>query len=173
MKSNLANYVTIFRFLMIFPLAYCLKRNYDFLAAIIYLIAGLSDILDGYIARKQKKITNFGILMDPIADKLIYITSLIVFLERGYISFLPLLLISFREVAITGLRSVCYVNGQVFPAVKAGKIKAFIQQISFFIILFFKDHIITTLTIYIIVFLTFQSSYGYLVNMFNFLKKED
>lgn len=173
MKKNLANYITFFRFLSVFPLVYFLEKEGNITASIIYLVAALSDLVDGYVARKQKSITNLGTLMDPIADKLIYITSLIVFIQKGYISFLPVLLISFREIGITGLRSVCYVNGKTFPAVKAGKIKAFIQQVSFFIILFFKNHLVSTLTIYAIVLITFQSSYIYLINMFNFLKKED
>jgi len=94
------------------------------LALAIFLLAALTDWLDGYIARRSKQTTTFGKLLDPIADKLLISSALISLIEMGLAPAWIVVVIISREIAITGLRSVAASQGLVIAASKLGKYKA-------------------------------------------------
>ncbi|GIU82262.1 MAG: CDP-diacylglycerol--glycerol-3-phosphate 3-phosphatidyltransferase [Acidobacteria bacterium] len=97
------------------------------LAIIIFLAASLTDILDGYLARKRNQVSKFGTLFDPIADKLLISAALIALVEKHLAPAWAVVIILGREFAVTGLRSVAASEGLIISAQKIGKIKMWAQ----------------------------------------------
>jgi CDP-diacylglycerol--glycerol-3-phosphate 3-phosphatidyltransferase len=102
----------------------------SFLAALVFSLASLTDLLDGYIARHQKRETVVGKLLDPMADKLLVLSSMIMLIPLGRIPAWIVLLIIGREVAVTGLRGIASAEGIVIAASRWGKGKLVVQTLS-------------------------------------------
>lgn len=105
------------------------------LAAIIFVVAALTDSLDGYLARKWKQTTKLGAILDPLADKLLITAALISLVELGRIPGWIAIIIIGREFAVTGLRVVKAEEGVIIPASKMGKLKTISQVIAVAIIM--------------------------------------
>ena len=93
----------------------------------LFMVAALTDLIDGYYARKFGIITGFGRFMDPLADKILVSSALISFIALGYVSPLPVMLIIGREFLITGLRLLAAYSSVVIPPTWWAKVKTFIQ----------------------------------------------
>ncbi|MCD5413593.1 MAG: CDP-diacylglycerol--glycerol-3-phosphate 3-phosphatidyltransferase [Clostridiales bacterium] len=135
---NLPNKITIARILLIPLFMVTLLSRIPYggeIAAFIFIIAALTDSLDGYIARKNKMITNFGKFMDPLADKLLISAALISLVEMGEISAWVAFIIIGRELTISILRAVAAAEGLVIAASWWGKVKTFTQVTAIIIIL--------------------------------------
>jgi CDP-diacylglycerol--glycerol-3-phosphate 3-phosphatidyltransferase len=102
----------------------------SFLAALIFSLASLTDLLDGYIARQQKKETAVGKLLDPMADKLLVLSCMIMLIPLERIPAWMVVLIIGREVAVTGLRGIASAEGLVIAASRWGKVKLILQTFS-------------------------------------------
>jgi CDP-diacylglycerol--glycerol-3-phosphate 3-phosphatidyltransferase len=102
----------------------------SFLAALVFGIASLTDLLDGYLARQQKAETAIGKLLDPMADKLLILSAMIMLIPLGRIPAWIVVLIIGREVAITGLRGIASAEGVVIAASPLGKAKMVFQSLS-------------------------------------------
>ena len=102
----------------------------SFLATLVFFIASLTDLLDGYLARQQKAETSVGKLLDPMADKLLILSGMIMLIPLGRIPAWMVVLIIGREVAITGLRGIASVEGVVIGASRWGKAKMFLQSLA-------------------------------------------
>ncbi len=130
---NLPNKLTVTRVLLIpIFMLFLLLRNSTtkyapVLALIIFIIAAITDGIDGYLARKQKKVTKFGKIVDPLADKLLISAALISFVALGEISAWAAIIIIGRELAVTGLRVLAASEGMVIAASKWGKWKTNMQ----------------------------------------------
>ena len=98
-----------------------------YIAAGVFFLASVTDSIDGYLARKHNQITNLGIFLDPIADKLLVTASLIALCCRGLISSWIAVIIIGREFIVTGLRLVAAGEGKVISAARSGKLKMVIQ----------------------------------------------
>jgi CDP-diacylglycerol--glycerol-3-phosphate 3-phosphatidyltransferase len=167
---NLPNTLTIIRIILvpIFMFVLLVKVPYGQLfAAVIFIIAASTDGLDGYIARKRKQITNFGKLMDPLADKLLVSAALISLVQLGQISGWVAVIIIGREFAVTGLRSIAASEGVVIAASKLGKLKT-VSQIIAIVAILLNDIILKIIgiplgeyLIYIAVFFTLYSGWDY------------
>jgi CDP-diacylglycerol--glycerol-3-phosphate 3-phosphatidyltransferase len=113
----------------------------DIILLILFCVASFTDYLDGHIARKNNIVTNFGKFMDPLADKLLVLATLIVLLERGrLVAFdislgFAVTLILAREFAITGIRLIAVTNNVVIAASKLGKLKTCSQMFMIIILL--------------------------------------
>ncbi len=94
---------------------------------VLFVIAALTDLADGYYARKYGIITGFGKFMDPLADKILVSCALVSFIALKYVSPLPVMLIIGREFAITGLRLLAAYRGVVIPPTWWAKVKTFLQ----------------------------------------------
>lgn len=126
---NLPNKLTIVRMVLIVPFVVLLLGGWDYIALALFIIASLTDMLDGKIARKYNLVTNFGKFMDPLADKLLVCSALIVLVEMGRIPSWIVLIIISREFIIQGFRLVASDNGVVIAASYWGKIKTAFQMI--------------------------------------------
>ena len=136
---NLANKLTMLRVILVpIFLIFLIGKGIPYgsiIATLIFIIASLTDQLDGYIARSRNQITNFGKFMDPLADKLLVLSTLIALLEMGKFSVFGVSLgfvitiILARELAITSLRTIAADNGVVIAASKLGKYKTVSQMV--------------------------------------------
>lgn len=128
---NIANILTIFRVFLIFPAVLFVVWPVPFhllYALLIFIVASYTDHLDGTIARKYGYITDFGKILDPLADKLMIISMLISFCFLGFCPVLPVILIALREMLITVVRIfVLKSSNKVIPANKWGKFKTISQ----------------------------------------------
>ena len=141
---NLPNKITIFRMCMIpvflvFYLIDTIPAN-NVIAVTIFIIACLSDALDGHIARKYNLVTNFGKFMDPLADKLLVCTALICFLAQDTIPLLVVIVIIAREFIISGFRQVASDAGLVLAASYWGKFKTAAQMVMCVLLILHLDY---------------------------------
>lgn len=130
---NLPNKITIFRVIMIpFFVFFLLFPGIPYgqwIAEAIFVIASLSDMVDGKIARKYNLITDFGKFMDPLADKLLTASAMICFVEMGRLPAWAVIIIISREFIISGFRLVASDNGVVIAANMWGKVKTVFQMV--------------------------------------------
>ena len=168
---NLPNKLTILRVIMIpfFVIALMLEgganQTYRCIAAAIFIIASLTDMLDGKIARKYNLVTNFGKFMDPLADKLLVCSALICMIELGQLPAWMVLIIIAREFIISGFRLVASDNGVVIAASYWGKWKTTFQMISVVLLVLNIEALsmITNATVWIALALTVISLVDYIV----------
>jgi CDP-diacylglycerol--glycerol-3-phosphate 3-phosphatidyltransferase len=133
MAMNIPNSITIFRILLIpvFVIVLSPKIPYgSYLATAIFIIAALTDSLDGYLARKWKQVTKLGIILDPLADKLLITAALISLVELSVLPGWVAITIIGREFAVSGLRTVKAETGLIISASKMGKVKTITQVIA-------------------------------------------
>ena len=100
----------------------------DWVAVVIFILASITDYWDGYLARARKEITVYGKLLDPLADKFLVVTVLILLMERGAIHSVVVILLVCRELGITGLRALASSEGVVIAASSGGKVKTLTQM---------------------------------------------
>ncbi len=130
--KNIPNIISIMRILAIVPLILFTMQADSIgmlYGLIIFIIAALSDALDGYLARKYKVTSNLGKLLDPLADKLLVLSIFIVFLTLGQLPIALVIIVLTRELTITGLRSIAAAEGAVIQASVFGKLKTTIQML--------------------------------------------
>ncbi len=106
------------------------------LATVIFIVASLTDLLDGKIARKYNLVTNFGKFMDPLADKLLVCSALICLIELGQLPAWMVIIIISREFIISGFRLIAAENGIVIAASYWGKFKTTFQMIAVILMIF-------------------------------------
>lgn len=130
---NLPNMITLVRVLLVpiftfFYLRSPMGANYP--AALVFLLAALTDGLDGYLARSRDQVTRFGQLIDPIADKLLITAALLALVEAGHVNTWIALIIIGREFTVSGLRMLAAAEGHVIPASYWGKLKTSTQIVA-------------------------------------------
>lgn len=142
------------------------------LAAILFLIAIFTDLLDGFLARRQQVITNFGRFLDPVADKLINSAALIMLIPLGRIPAWMVLLIIARELAVTGLRAMASSEGIVIDASMLGKRKTLTQNGAIFLLIFHYPikaldfHLYGMVLLWMALIITYWSGVAYFYNFF-------
>ena len=168
---NLPNKLTILRVIMIpFFVAALLydggaNQNMRYVAAALFIIASLTDMLDGKIARKYNLVTNFGKFMDPLADKLLVCSALICMIELRELPAWMVIIIISREFIISGFRLVASDNGVVIAASYWGKFKTTFQMIGVVLLIFNIPALstLTTINVWIALALTVISLVDYIV----------
>ena len=168
---NLPNKLTILRVIMIpFFVAALLydggaNQNMRYVAAALFIIASLTDMLDGKIARKYNLVTNFGKFMDPLADKLLVCSALICMIELSELPAWMVIIIISREFIISGFRLVASDNGVVIAASYWGKFKTTFQMIGVVLLIFNIPALstLTTIIVWIALALTVISLVDYIV----------
>ena len=167
---NLPNKLTTLRVIMIpffvFFLLWQNGENYTFrmIALALFIIASLTDLLDGKIARKYNLVTNFGKFMDPLADKLLVCSALICLIELNALPAWMVIVIISREFIISGFRLIASDNGVVIAASYWGKFKTTFQMVS--VVLLILDipalAFVTTICVWIALLLTIVSRVDYI-----------
>ena len=177
---NLPNTITLLRaaavpVLLLFPLAASSRLGSQLLAW-LFIAAALTDLVDGWLARRGQQVTRIGKLLDPLADKLLVATSLIVLLAAGRIptwGTAMVVVIIGRELAVTGLRGFASAHGHIMAAVWQGKVKAVFQNVATGALLFpdpqfgLPAHAIGLAFLVAATVLTLWSGYGYFARYFN------
>lgn len=150
MKMNLANKLTIFRIILVPVMAIIpyLNLKGDFLGLpltyffmeLIFIVASITDKLDGYIARSRNQVTTFGKFLDPLADKILVLTAIVLLVELGKIpAWIPIIVLA-REFIVSGYRLVAVEKGgQVIAASIWGKLKTVTQMIAIILVMFDKN----------------------------------
>lgn len=174
---NLPNKLTMFRVILIpFFVLFMLVdiTNVDkWIALAIFIVASLTDLLDGKIARKYNLVTNFGKFMDPLADKLLVCSALICLVELSALQAWIVIIIIAREFIISGFRLIASDNGVVIAASYFGKFKTTFQMVM--ICLMIADiealGILTTVVMWLALILTVVSLIDYLVKNKDVMKE--
>ncbi len=138
--------------------------TYMWIALGIFILASLTDYVDGYIARKYGQVTDFGKFLDPLADKLLVIAAMVMFCEWGIFPAWALMIVLTREFAVTGLRLVAVGKGTVIAAGWSGKVKTASTMISLCVLMAFPTVIwLNWLVVGVIVVTTLYSGIEYFI----------
>ena len=140
---NLPNKLTVSRFILtvaFLSVMFSRVAFHETIALALFLAAGVSDFLDGALARRRKLITNFGILMDPLADKIMVCTAFIAFVGLGWLPAWMAVVVVARELAITGLRLLAASKSVVLAAERYGKHKTVSQIVAIIAILVLQSY---------------------------------
>lgn len=198
-KMNLPNKLTVFRVILILPFVVLLLGGHhewrwftavfggimeyvDYMALAIFIIASLTDLADGKIARKYGLVTNFGKFMDPLADKLLVCAALIALTEMGRIPSWIVIIIISREFIISGFRLIASDNNVVIAASYWGKFKTTFQMVMICLMIvnngYFLPHnqgelkVVTNIVMWIALALTVISLIDYLVKNKGVMKEQ-
>lgn len=186
---NTPNKLTILRIIMVpfFVAALLIEfiPHRLLIALAIFIAASVTDFFDGRIARKSGQITSFGKFADPLADKILVISAFLCFVELGYISSVPIIIVLFREFAVTSVRLVAASHGKVVAANMWGKAKTVSQIIAIVVIIavhyiaelmavssnLWTIQLVDNLVLWISVVLTVISGIVYIKDNFKFIKE--
>lgn len=186
---NLPNKLTLFRVILIpffvfFLLAPYFEGYGNYIAVAIFIVASITDFLDGKIARKYHLVTNFGKFMDPLADKLLVSAALVCLTALGFIPAWMTVVIISREFIISGFRLIAAEQGRVIAASWWGKWKTSVTMVTLAILLLLVNDkgfgavydgfmTVTTILLWISVILTVVSLVDYLIKNKDVMKEED
>ena len=132
-KSKLPNHLSVLRLMLIPAVVACLYfpgRAGSFLAALFFGLAAITDLLDGFYARRYRVVTPLGKFLDPLADKLLVSVTMIMLITLNRIPAWVVMLIIARELAVTGLRGIAVLEGQIIEASVLGKYKTIFQSVA-------------------------------------------
>lgn len=165
-KLTLARIILIPVFVFFLLMRSSLPLVASWISFLVFVIASLTDAADGYLARKNNQVTNFGKIADPLADKLLVSSALIGFVSLNLISPWPVIIIIGREFAVTGLRVIAASEGFIISASIWGKLKTITQIIAILFFLLFPEIIpmpayIPLILVWLAALITFYSGYRY------------
>lgn len=172
---NLPNKLTILRILMIPVCILFVVLGWYVPAGIVFILASVTDFLDGYIARKQNIITNFGKFADPVADKILALTVMVALIPTLAYPWWAVCIVAARELAVDGLLLVAVEQGIVIPAGNLGKVKTNFQFFSVLSALFLLPSWLTLTLCILMSLLTIASGVQYFVaskDLFSFKKAQ-
>lgn len=176
---NLPNKLTLLRMILIPFFVFFLLTEYagnysEYIALGIFVVASLTDFLDGYIARKYELVTNFGKFMDPLADKLLVSSAMICFVELGRMPAWIVIVIISREFIISGFRLIAVDNRVVIAASWWGKFKTALQIIMVILMILNLEilTLLTTVVMWLALALTVISLIDYLVKNKEVMKEQ-
>jgi CDP-diacylglycerol--glycerol-3-phosphate 3-phosphatidyltransferase len=178
---NIPNSLTLLRILVIPMLVFVLVSSLngkELIAFVIFLLAALTDMLDGFWARRKKQITVFGQLLDPIADKLLITSAFICLVELGVVSAWIVVIIIGREIAVTGFRALASSKGITIPASILGKIKMNSETITVLLLILGEKHlgpynILSHIGLWVVVFSAIISAIEYYLKYGSKVLSED
>lgn len=153
--NTTANKITIFRIVLIPVFLVLAYTGLKYWALAVYIIACLSDVADGYIARHYNQVSNFGKFVDPLADKMLVLSAMCFFIENGQMPGWAVAIVLFREFAVSGLRLIAVEQSRVIAAARSGKIKTGCTMVALGAILVFgQQYPVVNLVCYILIIVT-------------------
>ena len=161
MFKTTANKITMLRIILI-PVFLLLAYTGKMIPALaVYIVACLTDFVDGYIARHYNQISNFGKFMDPLADKMLVLAAMCFFVENGQMAGWAVAVVLFREFAVSGMRLLAVEQGQVIAAAWSGKIKTAATMVCLILMMLVNNNILNIVSTVIIVATTVYSGVEY------------
>jgi len=165
-----ASKITLVRVILIPVFMVLLLLGHNIAALVVFIIASCTDFVDGYIARHYDQVSDFGKFLDPLADKLLVISAMVIFIQWGRMAAWAVMIVLTREFAVTGLRLVAVEGGRVIAAAMSGKIKTFSTMVGLCIMMVFTRWAWLDWTITIIIVLaTLISGIEYFVKNWDVL----
>ncbi|MEN3039588.1 MAG: CDP-alcohol phosphatidyltransferase family protein [Candidatus Kryptonium sp.] len=161
--------ITLFRLFLVIPTLYLLEEGKENLAGFLILLAGISDWLDGDLARRNNKVSSIGVMLDPLVDKVFVLSVLSFFLHKQEIALLPFVLLLFRELSVSFLRSLSVEKGYAMPASYLGKAKAFFEFLTLLALTF--KHGVADPLLWLSVLIAYVSMYDYMLKYITFRKE--
>ena len=174
MKLTTASKITIVRVLLIpavLVLMYLDFPGHMYWALGVFVLASVSDFVDGYIARHCNQVSNFGKFLDPLADKLLVISVMLVYVDTGLFPAWAAIIVVARELAVTGLRLVAVEGGKVIAAAWSGKIKTASTMVAICLMLLWNIPWLNTVCWVVIVVTTVYSGVEYFVKNHDVFQK--
>jgi CDP-diacylglycerol--glycerol-3-phosphate 3-phosphatidyltransferase len=171
-----ANKLTILRIILVpvfLGVLYAGFPGSNIWALIIFIVASLTDLLDGYIARHYNQITNFGKFMDPLADKILVMSAMCWFVEAHQMPGWALAIVLFREFAVSGMRLVAVEQGKVIAAAWSGKVKTASTMVCLCLMMLNIPEWLNTLCVIVIVATTVYSGIEYFIKNAEVFKNAD
>lgn len=171
---TISNKLTILRIILVPVFVALMMMDMGIAATIVFVVASLTDMLDGYLARKRNEITNFGKFADPIADKILVVSALLCLMEIAVIPAWAIIIVIAREFIVSGLRMSAASQDVVIAADGFGKIKTITQMVSITMLLLGIGGVfglIAQFLFYVSVVLTFVSGTSYIVKYKDVLMK--
>ena len=169
-----ANKLTLCRVVMIpifLVLLYVDFTGHLWAALAVFILASVTDFIDGYVARHYHQITDFGKFMDPLADKLLVMSAMAWFVEVAWMPAWAFFVVIARELAVTGLRLVAVEQGRVIAAAKSGKVKSACTMVGFILMLIFPNATLRLVCVAVILVTTIYSGIEYFVKNKDVLAK--
>ncbi len=166
---TLASKITLLRiaFIPVFMALLLLGLNY--LALAVFIIASVTDFADGYIARHYNQISDFGKFLDPLADKLLVLSAMVIFCQWGRMASWAVMVVLAREFAVSGLRMVAAAKGSVIAAGWSGKIKTASTMVGLCVMMVFSFPVLDYIVEAIIIATTLVSGVEYFVRNWSVL----
>lgn len=153
--NTTANKITMFRIVLIPVFLVLAYTGLKYWALAVYIIACLSDVADGYIARHYNQVSNFGKFVDPLADKMLVLSAMCFFIENGQMPGWAVAIVLFREFAVSGLRLIAVEQSRVIAAARSGKIKTGSTMVGLGAMLVFgQQYPVVNLVCYILIIVT-------------------
>lgn len=169
-----ANKLTLCRVVMIpifLVLLYVDFTGHLWAALAVFILASVTDFIDGYMARHYHQITDFGKFMDPLADKLLVMSAMAWFVEVAWMPAWAFFVVIARELAVTGLRLVAVEQGRVIAAAKSGKVKTACTMVGIILMLIFPNATLRLVCVAVILVTTIYSGIEYFVKNKDVLAK--
>ena len=166
-----ASKITLARVVMIPVFMVLLLLGYNIPALVVFIVASCTDFVDGYIARHYHQVSNFGKFLDPLADKLLVISCMVIFIQWGRMPAWAVMIVLAREFAVTGLRLVAVENGRVIAAAWLGKIKTASTMVCIVLMLLPIPPEVNSLCVAVIVLTTIYSGVEYFMKNLDILSQ--
>lgn len=138
-KITLARIAFIPLFMLCFYMSGGVVNVWAWISLAVFIIASITDFVDGEIARRCNQVTDFGKFLDPLADKLLTVAAMVIFCEWGIFPGWALMIVLTREFAVTGLRLVAVGKGKVIAAGKSGKVKTACTMVGLCVLMVYAD----------------------------------
>ena len=159
-----ASKLTLLRVVMIPAFMAVFLLGYNWVALAIFILASVTDFVDGYVARHYNQVSDFGKFLDPLADKLLVTSAMLIFVQWGRMPSWAVMLVLTREFAISGLRMVAASKGTVMAAAWSGKIKTASTMVGLCLMMVFMNNsLVDTVVTWVIVVTTLYSGIEYFV----------
>ena len=159
-----ATKLTLLRVVMIPAFMAVFLLGYNWAALAIFILASVTDFVDGYVARHYNQVSDFGKFLDPLADKLLVTSAMLIFVQWGRMPSWAVMLVLTREFAISGLRMVAASKGTVMAAAWSGKIKTACTMVGLCLMMVFMNNpLVDTVVTWVIVLTTLYSGIEYFV----------
>ena len=136
---------------------------HQYVALVVFILASATDFVDGYLARRDHMVTDFGKFMDPLADKMLVMSAMLWFVEVGRMPAWALLIVVVREFAVSGLRLIAVDNGRVIAAAWSGKVKTFSTMVGICLMLLPVPPVVDLIVVAVIVITTVYSGVEYFI----------